>query len=124
MPDIDVDFCRGPAAGSDQLRAGKVRQGERCPDHYLRTLASKAAVRDVGRVLNMPYADVDRISKLIPSGPDVKSLDHALKLEPQLRELYENDPQVHELIDIAKRLEGSRATHPPMQPGWLLPLSR
>ncbi|NLI30264.1 MAG: DNA polymerase III subunit alpha [Nitrospiraceae bacterium] len=106
MPDIDVDFCRDRR--QEVINYVQEKYGKESVAQIITfgTLASKAAVRDVGRVLNMPYADVDRISKLIPSGPDVKSLDHALKLEPQLRELYENDPQVHELIDIAKRLEG------------------
>jgi DNA polymerase-3 subunit alpha len=106
MPDIDVDFCRDRR--QEVIHYVQQKYGEQSVAQIITfgTLASKAAVRDVGRVLNMPYAEVDRISKLIPTGTEVKSLDHALKLEPRLRELYENDPQVRELIDIAKRLEG------------------
>ncbi len=106
MPDIDVDFCKDRRQEVITYVQDKYGKENVAQIITFGTLASKAAVRDVGRVLNIPYADVDRIAKLIPTGPSVESLDHALKIEPQLRELYENDPQVRELIDIAKRLEG------------------
>ncbi|HSW64814.1 MAG TPA: DNA polymerase III subunit alpha [Dissulfurispiraceae bacterium] len=106
MPDIDVDFCKDRRQEVITYVQDKYGKESVAQIITFGTLASKAAVRDVGRVLHIPYADVDRIAKLIPTGPDVKSLDHALKLEPQLKELYDNDPQVREMIDIAKRLEG------------------
>ncbi|MGD1074454.1 MAG: DNA polymerase III subunit alpha [Thermodesulfovibrionales bacterium] len=105
MPDIDVDFCKD--------RRGKVisyvseKYGE---DHVAQiitfgTMAAKAAVRDVGRSLDMPYAEVDRIAKIIPNTLNI-TIDEALRVEPQLKELYENDARVKDLLDIAKRLEG------------------
>lgn len=106
MPDIDVDFCKDRRQEVITYVQGKYGKESVAQIITFGTLASKAAVRDVGRVLHIPYADVDRIAKLIPTGPDVKSLDLALKLEPQLKEVYENDPQVREMIDIAMRLEG------------------
>lgn len=105
MPDIDVDFC--------QDRRGEViayvteKYGA---DHVAQiitfgTMAAKAAIRDVGRAMDMPYADVDRIAKLVPNTPKI-TIDEALKLEPQLKQLYDADEGVRELLDIAKRLEG------------------
>ena len=71
-------------------------------------MAARAAVRDVGRVLNMPYADVDVIAKQIPSGPGALhiTLEDALKLSKQLKESYDGSPQVKKLIDTARALEG------------------
>ena len=108
MPDIDVDFCvnrRGEVIdyvnrlyGSDHV-AQIVTFG---------TMAARAAVRDVGRVLNMSYADTDAVAKQVPSGPGAlnMTLDEALKLSKPLREKYESDETVKRLIDTAKALEG------------------
>ncbi|MGO9611608.1 MAG: DNA polymerase III subunit alpha, partial [Dissulfurispiraceae bacterium] len=106
MPDIDVDFCKDRR--SEVISYVSEKYGK---DHVAQiitfgTMASKAAIRDVGRVLDIPYAEVDRIAKLVPSGPDIKSIDDAIKVEPQLKELYDADPVVKELLSIAKRLEG------------------
>ncbi|MBI5100619.1 MAG: DNA polymerase III subunit alpha [Nitrospirae bacterium] len=105
MPDIDVDFC--------QDRRGEVIQyvSERYGrDHVAQiitfgTMAAKAAIRDVGRAMDIPYAEVDRIAKLVPTTLKI-TIEHALRDEPQLRDLYDSDPQVKELLDIAMRLEG------------------
>ena len=108
MPDIDVDFCvnrRGEVIdyvnrlyGSDHV-AQIVTFG---------TMAARAAVRDVGRVLNVSYADTDAVAKQVPSGPGAlnMTLDEALKLSKPLREMYESDETVKRLIDTAKALEG------------------
>jgi DNA polymerase-3 subunit alpha len=106
MPDIDVDFCkdrRGEVINyvSDKYGSDRVAQ-----IITFGTMAAKAAIRDVGRVLDVPYAEVDKIAKLVP-GSNV-TIDEALKLEPQLKELYETNNTVKELLDIAKRLEGLR----------------
>ena len=69
------------------------------------TMAAKAAIKDVGRALDMPYGDVDRIAKLVPATIGV-TLDQALKDSPQLQEAYQGNPQIRELIDTAKKLEG------------------
>ena len=106
MPDIDVDFCKDRrqeviAYVSDKYGADNVAQ-----IITFGTMASRAAVRDVGRVLDIPYAEVDKVAKLIPAGADVKNLDDAMRLEPRIQELYDSDPQMKEMLDIAKRLEG------------------
>src|SRR6185312_6765228 len=69
------------------------------------TMAAKAAIKDVGRAMEIPYGDVDRIAKMVPSTLNI-SLDQALVDSPQLQQAYENEPQVRELLDIARRLEG------------------
>lgn len=106
MPDIDVDFCkdrRGEVINyvSDKYGNDKVAQ-----IITFGTMAAKAAIRDVGRVLDIPYAEVDKIAKLVPGGN--VTIDEALKLELQLKDLYESNDKVRELLDIAKRLEGLR----------------
>lgn len=105
MPDIDVDFCKD--------RRGEVINYVSCKygnDHVAQiitfgTMAAKAAIRDVGRSLDIPYNEVDRIAKLIPDAQDI-TIDRALKEEQQLKDLYESNQQVKDLIDIARRLEG------------------
>ncbi|HMK55268.1 MAG TPA: DNA polymerase III subunit alpha [Dissulfurispiraceae bacterium] len=106
MPDIDVDFCKDRRQEVINYVSEKYGHDNVAQIITFGTMASKAAVRDVGRVLDIPYAEVDKISKLIPTGPEVKSLDDALKIEPRLKELYNTNPQIKEMIDIAKRLEG------------------
>ena len=105
MPDIDVDFCferRQEVIDYVTQKYGK--------DHVAQiitfgTMAAKAAVKDVGRALHMPYAEVDRIAKLIPNELNM-TLDKALELSPELRELCTINPQVERLIKLSKRLEG------------------
>jgi DNA polymerase III subunit alpha len=106
MPDIDVDFCKDRRQEvisyvSDKYGADNVAQ-----IITFGTMASKAVVRDVGRVLDIPYAEVDRVAKLIPAGAEVKSLEDAMRLEPRIQELYDSDSRMKEMLDIAKRLEG------------------
>lgn len=105
MPDIDVDFCKDRR--SEVISYVAERYGD---DHVAQiitfgTMAAKAAIRDVGRALDMPYAEVDKIAKLVPTAIDITIAD-AIKAEPQLKELYENNSRVKDLIDIAQRLEG------------------
>ncbi|MBB70863.1 MAG: DNA polymerase III subunit alpha [Legionellales bacterium] len=105
MPDFDVDFCM----------EGRDRVIEYVAETYGResvsqiitygTMAAKAVVRDVGRVLGHPYGFVDKISKLIPFELGI-TLDKALSQEDDLRERYEHEDEVRELIDLAKKLEG------------------
>src|SRR5208337_4092918 len=106
MPDIDVDFCKDRRQEVIDYVARKYGVDHVAQIITFGTMASKAAIRDVGRVLDIPYAEVDRIAKLVPSGPDIKNIDDAIKIEPQLKEIYDTDPVVKELLDIAKRLEG------------------
>lgn len=105
MPDFDVDFCMD----------GRDRVIDHVADTYGRqavsqiitfgTMAAKAVIRDVGRVLGHPYSFVDRISKLIPLDPGM-TLEKAFAAEPKLPELYDSDEEVKALIDMARKLEG------------------
>ena len=105
MPDIDVDFCiRRRQEVIDYVNR---KYGE---DHVAQivtfgTMAARGAIRDVGRVLNFPYAEVDAIAKQVPTTLHI-TLEDALKLSKQLRESYESDPRVKQLIDTAMAIEG------------------
>jgi DNA polymerase-3 subunit alpha len=108
MPDIDIDFCvRGRADVINHV-ADLYGRDSVCQIITFGTMASKAAIKDVGRALDMPYAEVDRIAKMIP--PPVRgrnvSIAQALEQVPELHRAVEDNPQVRELIDLAKRLEG------------------
>lgn len=105
MPDIDVDFCTDRRPEVIAYVAEKYGHDRVSQIITFGTMAAKGAVRDVGRALAMPYAEVDKIAKLIPEGPNV-TIDEALRLEPQLKEIYETNPKIKDLIDIARRLEG------------------
>ena len=105
MPDIDIDFCiRRRQEVIDYVSR---KYGE---DHVAQivtfgTMKAKAAIRDVGRVMDMPYAQVDNIAKQVPFALDM-TLDKALVLSKSFADLYEQDPQVKALVDMARKLEG------------------
>jgi len=108
MPDIDIDFCvRGRAEVINHVTEFYGRDSV-CQIITFGTMASKAAIKDVGRALNMPYGDVEKIAKLIP--PPVRgrniSISQALEQVSELRKAAENDPNIKKLVDMAKRLEG------------------
>lgn len=105
MPDIDVDFCKDRRAEVISYVSEKYGKDHVAQIITFGTMAAKAAIRDVGRALDFPYAEVDRIAKLVPNAPNI-TIDDALRTELQLKGLYESNPQVKELLDIAKRLEG------------------
>lgn len=105
MPDIDVDFCTDRRAEVISYVAEKYGADRVSQIITFGTMAARGAVRDVGRALAMPYAEVDRIAKLIPEGPSI-TIDEALRVEPQFKEAYETNPKIKDLIDIARRLEG------------------
>ena len=105
MPDIDIDFCearRGEVIEYVTQRYGRDNVAQIIT---FGTLKARAVTRDVGRVLDVPYADVDRIAKMIPPTLDA-TLDKALQDVPQLREAAEADPRIGRLLDVARRLEG------------------
>lgn len=107
MPDIDVDFCRDRR--DEVIKYVQQRYGKDQVAQIITfgTMASRAVVRDVGRVLGLPYQDVDRIAKMIPvSATKEINLKKAIELSPSLKEAYENNAQVKELLDIAMKLEG------------------
>ena len=105
MPDFDVDFCMEKR----DLVIDHVAEmyGREAVSQIITfgTMAAKAVIRDVGRVLGHPYGFVDRISKLIPADPGM-TLAKAFEIEPKLQELYDNNEDVKGLIDIARQLEG------------------
>ncbi len=105
-PDIDIDFCQ--ERREEVIQYVREKYGAECVAQIgtFGTMAARAVVRDVGRALGVPLARVDQIAKLIPAGPGGLSLREALEQIPELRELYESDSQVRELIDIGARLEG------------------
>ncbi|MEE1516918.1 MAG: DNA polymerase III subunit alpha, partial [Lachnospiraceae bacterium] len=105
MPDIDVDFCyerRQEVIDYVVKKYGKDRVAQIVT---FGTLAAKGVIRDVGRVLDMPYNQVDAIAKQIPNELNI-TLEKALEMNSILRESYDTDPQIKYLIDMAKRLEG------------------
>ncbi len=104
MPDIDVDFCFEKRERVIEYVTQKYGKDNVAQIITFGTMKSKAAVRDVGRALGMPYAAVDQIAKLIPTTLDI-SIDQAMSDEPRLREAYQKDEAVKELIDNAKVLE-------------------
>ena len=105
MPDIDVDFCMNRRGEVIDYVTRKYGREQVAQIITFNTMAAKAAIKDCGRALDMPYGDVDRIAKLVPATIGV-TLDQALKDSPDLRKAYDNDKQVRELIDTAKKLEG------------------
>ncbi|MPY89779.1 MAG: DNA polymerase III subunit alpha [Luteitalea sp.] len=105
MPDIDIDFCERRRGEVIEYVTRKYGRENVAQIITFGTMKAKAVVRDVGRVLNMPYADVDKVAKLIPPTLDM-TLDKALDENPALQQLAQSDGQVHELLEIGKRLEG------------------
>jgi DNA polymerase-3 subunit alpha len=106
MPDIDTDFC---VERRDEVIAYVTQKYG--TDHVAQivtfgTMAARAAVRDAGRALGVPLSDVDRVAKLIPSGPGGLSIEQALAQIPELRGLYDSASHVRQLLDTAKSIEG------------------
>ena len=105
MPDIDMDF--GDTRRGEVVEYVRRKYGE---DHVAQivtfgTMAARGVIRDVGRVMNIPYAEVDQIAKQVPNALHI-TLEDALRLSKPLSDLYDNDEQVRKLIDTAKSLEG------------------
>ncbi|NFM46271.1 DNA polymerase III subunit alpha [Clostridium botulinum] len=105
MPDIDSDFCyerRGEVIDYVVEKYGKENVSQIIT---FGTMAARACIRDVGRAMNYPYAEVDRIAKMIPTVLNI-TINKALELNPELKEAYDNEERVRELIDVARALEG------------------
>lgn len=105
MPDFDIDFC--PIRRSEVIQYVKDKYGD---DHVAQiitfgTMAARSSIRDVGRVMGVPYAEVDAIAKMIPKGPKV-TLESALKEAPDFKNAYDTDPKAREIIDMALAIEG------------------
>ncbi len=105
LPDIDVDFCMHRRGEVIQYVTEKYGREQVAQIITFNTLGARAAIKDVGRVLEMPFADVDRITKLVPNVLNI-SLTEAMKQEPGFGELGKKDPRVEEVLKVALRLEG------------------
>jgi len=110
LPDIDIDFCGRRREEILEYVTNRYGQENVCQIITFGTMAARAAIRDVGRVIEVPLPEVDRIAKMIPLGPDV-TIEEALKTIPQLRELRDKNDKIAALISIAQRLEG-QVRHP------------
>lgn len=105
MPDIDVDFCFERRQEVIDYVVEKYGKDRVVQIVTFGTLAARGVIRDVGRVLDMPYAQVDVIAKMIPQELNI-TIDKALTMNPELRKAYEEQEEIHHLIDMARRLEG------------------
>ena len=105
MPDFDVDFCYERRQEVIDYVVGKYGADHVAQIITFGTMAARAAVRDVGRALHMPYGDVDKVAKMVPYELNM-TLDRALAMSPELRAAYDNEAEVKNLIDLSRRLEG------------------
>jgi DNA polymerase III subunit alpha len=105
MPDIDIDFCMNRRGEVIEYVTHKYGRENVAQIITFGTMAAKAAIKDVGRAMDMPYSDVDRIAKMVPTTLNIK-LDDALMESAELQEAYQKDPQVRQLMDTARKLEG------------------
>ncbi len=105
MPDIDIDFCFERRQEVIDYVGRKYGKEKVVQIVTFGTLAAKGVIRDVGRVMDLPYAYVDSLAKMIPNELNI-TIDKALQMNPDMRKLYETDEQVKELIDMSRRLEG------------------
>jgi DNA polymerase-3 subunit alpha len=105
LPDIDIDFCMNRRGEVIDYVTRKYGRDNVAQIITFGTMAAKAAIKDVGRAMDIPYIDVDRIAKMVPATLNI-TLDQALDDSPQLQQAYESEIQVRELIDTARKLEG------------------
>ena len=105
LPDIDIDFCMNRRDEVIDYVTRKYGRENVAQIITFGTMAAKAAIKDVGRAMDIPYSDVDRIAKMVPTTLNIK-LEQAIKDSPALQQAYESDPQVRQLLDTARKLEG------------------
>ncbi|NQT07057.1 MAG: DNA polymerase III subunit alpha [Candidatus Omnitrophica bacterium] len=105
LPDIDIDFCYERRNEVIEYVTSKYSKDNVAQIITFGTMMAKGVIRDVGRVMAMPYADVDKIAKLIPNELGI-TIKHALEAEPELKDLYKNNPQITQLLDTSMALEG------------------
>ena len=107
MPDFDIDFCYERRQEVIDYVVDKYGSDHVAQIITFGTMAARGAIRDVGRALAIPYAVVDAVAKLVPMEPGITmTLDHALEVSQELKEKYDSDMQIHELFDMARKLEG------------------
>src|SRR3984893_3727493 len=105
MPDIDIDFCQRRRGDVIEYVTTKYGRSNVAQIITFGTMAAKAAIKDVGRAMDLPYGEVDRIAKLVPNQLNI-SLDEALQQSSQLRAQIDSDPRYVDMMEVAKRLEG------------------
>lgn len=105
MPDIDIDFCYERRQEIIDYVVSKYGEDHVAQIITFGTMAARAVIRDVGRAINMPYGDVDKVAKMIPQELKI-TIDRALTINKELQDLYNEDEQVKYLIDMSRRLEG------------------
>jgi DNA polymerase III subunit alpha len=105
MPDIDIDFCMNRRGEVIDYVTRKYGRDNVAQIITFGTMQAKAAIKDVGRAMDVPYTDVDRIAKMVPNQLNI-SLNRAIEDSPPLQQAYETDAQIRELLDTAKKLEG------------------
>jgi len=105
LPDIDIDFCYERRGEVINYVTSKYSKDNVAQIITFGTMMAKGVIRDVGRVMAMPYADVDKIAKLVPNDLNI-TIKQALEVEPELKELYKNNPQITQLLDTSMALEG------------------
>jgi len=105
MPDVDVDFCQNRRGEVIEYVTRKYGREQVAQIITFNTMAAKAAIKDCGRALDMPYGDVDRIAKLVPATVGM-TIDRALEESPDFKKAYDSDQTTRDLIDTAKKLEG------------------
>lgn len=105
MPDIDIDFCMNRRGEVINYVTKKYGRDQVAQIITFGTMAAKAAIKDSGRAMDVPYAEVDRIAKMVPNTLNI-TINGALKDSPPLAAAYQSEPQTKELIDTAKKLEG------------------
>lgn len=105
LPDIDIDFCMNRRGEVIEYVTGKYGRDNVSQIITFGTMAAKQAIKDVGRAMDLPYGEVDRIAKMVPEALKT-TLAQALEQSGELRRLYETDPRIRELIDVAQKVEG------------------
>jgi DNA polymerase III subunit alpha len=105
MPDIDIDFCMNRRGEVIDYVTRKYGRDNVAQIITFGTMAAKAAIKDVGRAMDVPYSDVDRIAKMVPNQLNI-TLEEAIRDSPQLKDAYEKHSQIRELLETAKKLEG------------------
>src|SRR6202011_4256965 len=105
MPDIDVDFCMHRRGEVIQYVTQKYGREQVAQIITFNTLAARAAIKDVGRVLDLTFADVEKVTKLVPGVLNI-SLEKAFELEPGFAEAGKKDPRIQEVLEVAVKLEG------------------
>ena len=109
MPDIDIDFCMRRRGEVIEYVTGKYGRSNVAQIITFGTMAAKAAIKDVGRAMDLPYGEVDRIAKLVPDQLNI-TLDEALKQSPQLKSLIDSDARYKDMMEVASAWRASRAT--------------